>query len=182
MRATRIALFRGINVGKAKRVGMADLRAMMEGMGYHEVRTLLNSGNVIFDAPKGEDRTIASRTEKALSQKMGISAGVVVVSADELQDIIEANPLPKATAEPARFLLAIFQNTADAVRLKPLMSMPWSPEALALGRRAAYVWCPGGILKSRLLQAVNRAMGDLVTTRNWTTITKLGLTAAGEKR
>ena len=73
-----VALIRGINVGRAKRVAMADLRALVEGLGYGEVRTLLNSGNVVFRVPAARSGDIAGRIEKAITARLRISARVIV--------------------------------------------------------------------------------------------------------
>jgi uncharacterized protein (DUF1697 family) len=72
---THVALLRGINVGKAKRVGMADLRALVEGLGYRDVRTLLNSGNVVFAVPKSARGEPAARIETAIARSSGFRPG-----------------------------------------------------------------------------------------------------------
>ena len=70
-----VALLRGINVGSAKRIAMADLRALVEGLGFRDVRTLLNSGNIIFSAPKNRRDDAAARIEKAMSAKAASTLG-----------------------------------------------------------------------------------------------------------
>ena len=87
-----IALLRGINVGTAKRAAMAELRAAVEELGYTEVRTLPNSGNVVFLAAKAALRELAVRIEKALKAKLGVSARVMVISAEELAEVVAENP------------------------------------------------------------------------------------------
>lgn len=174
MAGRMIALIRGINVGKAKRVAMADLRALVDGFGYTDARTLLNSGNLVFTAPAGVSADDAgTRIGEGMAAKLGVKARVMVITAKELAEIATGNPLSQAEAEPSRFLVAVLATAADRRKLEPLAKEDWAPEALALGKRAAYLWCAGGILESRLLEAVGRATGDAVTTRNWATITKL---------
>jgi uncharacterized protein (DUF1697 family) len=169
----RIALLRGINVGSAKRVAMADLRDLVAGLGYRDVRTLLNSGNVVFDAPSATAGDPAARIEKSLEAKLGVSARVTVLTAAELASIVEENPLRSIAKDPSRLLVAVPSSTADRRRLVPLTKEDWSPDALALGKRAAYLWCAGGILESRLAQSLGRTLRDAVTTRNWATMLKL---------
>src|SRR5262245_56758123 len=107
MSTTRyVALLRGSNVGKAKRVAMASLRAAMEGLGYSDVRTLLNSGNVVFSAPRKDARTVAASIEKAIVARFGFTAAVVVVTAKELEKIVAADPLSKVAKDPSRYLVA----------------------------------------------------------------------------
>lgn len=172
MPATHIALFRGINVGKAKRIGMADLKAIVEELGHRDVRTLLNSGNVIFTA-RAKPQAAAVRIEKALVERTGVSARVTVLTAAELAAAVAENPLQEVADNPSRLLVAVFNTPADRARVEPLLKEDWRPERLAVGTRVAYLWCPDGILASRLLAAVGKAVGDAVTARNWATVLKL---------
>lgn len=169
----QIALIRGINVGRAKRVAMADLRALVEELGYGDVRTLLNSGNVVFTAPGVAPGDAAARIEGALVKRTGVSARVTVLTARELATVISENSLAEVAGDPSRLLVAVLLDKADRRRLEPLAKEDWAPEVLALGTHAAYLWCPEGLLASKLPTAVSRALGDAVTTRNWSTMTKL---------
>ena len=168
-----IALLRGINVGRAKRIAMADLRALVEGLGYGNVRTLLNSGNVVFTVPSKPKGDIASRIEKAIEAQLGVSSRVTVLTAAELDAIVEENPLLDVADDPSRLLVAVLNDKADRMRLEPLLKQDWTPDALAVGQRVAYLWCAGGILESRLADTINRTLRDATTTRNWATILKL---------
>jgi uncharacterized protein (DUF1697 family) len=167
-----VALLRGINVGRAKRVSMADLRALFADLGYGDVRTLLNSGNVVFSGP-GAAPGAAARIEAALAQRLGVSARVTVLTAAELATIVAGNALLAVAGDHSRLLVAVLADRADRARLEPLTEQDWAPEALALGVRVAYMWCPDGVLASRLSAAVGRLLGDAVTARNWATVTKL---------
>jgi uncharacterized protein (DUF1697 family) len=169
----KIALIRGINVGRAKRVAMADLRALLEDLGYGDVRTLLNSGNVVFTTPRAAAGDAAARIEKALATKLGVSARVTVLTAAELAAAITDNPLLQVADDPSRFLVAFLNNPADRPKVNSLMKQDWTAEVLAIGARVAYLWCADGILASRLLEAVSRVLRDGVTTRNWATVMKL---------
>ena len=92
--------------------------------------------------------------------------------------IVAENPLLEIADDPSRFLVAFLNDPADRARLEPLLNQDWAPDVLALGGRAAYVWCSGGILESRLLKAVGRVLASGVTTRNWATVLKLHALAA----
>ncbi len=174
MQTTRfVALFRGINVGRAKRVAMADLRELIKGLGYDSVRTLLNSGNVVFSAPATAADKAGPQIEEALAAKLAVSARVTILTASELAGIVAENPMLKIAHDPSRLLVAVWNDLAGRARLEPLLEQDWDGDALAIGTRVAFVWCAGGILESRLLQAVGRALGNSVTTRNWATILKL---------
>ncbi len=169
----RVALIRGINVGRAKRVAMAELRALVEGLGYVGVRTLLNSGNLVFTAPGTAPAENAARIQEALAERTGISARVTVLTAAELAAAVAENPLLPIACNPSRLLVAFLADSPDLARLDVLAEREWTPEALALGSRVAYLWCPEGVLASHLHKAVSRALGDAVTARNWATVCKL---------
>lgn len=185
-----IALLRGINVGNAKRVAMVELRALVEELGYSEVRTLLNSGNLVFSAAKVEPCEAALRIEKALDAKLGVSARVVVISADELAQVVAGNPLGEVADNPSRLLVGILGDPAYRARLAEIVKRDWGKERIALGvarsgakssagksaggaARAVYMWLPEGVIKSKLNAAVAKALGDGVTSRNWATMLKL---------
>jgi uncharacterized protein (DUF1697 family) len=179
MPSKQVALIRGINVGTAKRVAMAELRALMERLGYGEVRTLLNSGNVVFTTPRAAARNAADRIEKALAAELGVSARITVLSAADLAIAVTENPLLKVADNPSRMMVAVLNDPADRTKVAPLVKQDWGKEVLALGTRVAYLWCPEGILESRLAVAVGRVLGDAVTTRNWATMLKLHALTVG---
>ena len=169
----RVALLRGINVGRAKRVAMADLRSLFTSLGHAQVRTLLNSGNVVFDAPSGTPAALAGRLRAALQSELDVAAEVIVKSRRELDAIVRANPLLDVAADPSRLLIVFTQQPAALSALAELGAVDWSPEALAIGKQAAYLWCPAGIIESKLAQAMTRALGERATMRNWATVGKL---------
>ena len=171
MGSRHVALLRGINVGRAKRVAMADLRALLEDLGYRDCRTLLNSGNVVFTGV-GQPKSIAARIERALPAKLGVSSRVTVLRGAEFSAVVKECSL-KTAADPTRLLVAFLTNPADRTRLRPLARQDWKPEAFALGSRAAYLWCPPGVLESRLPEAVGKVLGEAITTRNWATVMKI---------
>lgn len=173
MSHTQIALLRGINVGKAKRVAMADLRAVVAGLGFGDVRTLLNSGNVVYTAPGTPPDEAAALIEAAVLAKTGVSSRVTVITAAELAEAIDDNPLGEVTENPSRFLVAVLRDPADRARLEPLAAREWGTDRFAIGRRVAYLWCRDGVLESRLPDAFARAAGDTATSRNWATLLKL---------
>ncbi len=170
--ARHIALLRGINVGRAKRVEMAKLRELFTDLGYSNVSTLLNSGNVVFTAPHATDESAEARIEKAILAMFGFSARVTVLSAAEFAEVLIENPLRQIAKDPSRSFVTVL-NKPDRVKLVPLAQQHWDPDVLAIGTRVAYLWCPEGMLASRLVEAVSRVLGDAATTRNWATMTKL---------
>ena len=176
-----VALLRGINVGKAKRVAVADLVALVEGLGYGDVRTLLNSGNAVFTVPGSSKGDPGARIAKALAAKLGVSARVTTLTADELAVVMRECPLLDVATDPSRLLVAVLADVKDRPKLVALAKQEWKPEAIAVGARVAYLWCPDGVIDSRLAAAMAKSLGDAVTSRNWTTMTKLAALAASQR-
>src|SRR5271168_1470055 len=130
--AKHIALLRGINVGTAKRVSMADLSALFTGLGYKDVKTLLNSGNVVFSGTKA----IESKIEAAFTERFGFSSRITVLGGAELKAVVEENPIADIS-DPSRFLVAFLKTEGHREHLGPIAKASWEPEAFAIGRRVA---------------------------------------------
>ena len=175
-----IALLRGINVGKAKRVAMADLRALMEGLGFTGVRTLLNSGNAVFDAKVGTPAAHAKRLRAAILEKTGVDCEVVVKTASDLAAAIAEHPLRRHADDDARMLVMFTQDARTLAELKPLAAGDWAPEAFAVGAHAAWLWCANGIIESHVSKAVGKVLKERGTARNWATVEKLQAMVAAD--
>ena len=167
-----IALLRGINVGKARRVAMADLRSIIGDVGGKDPKTLLNSGNAVFGMT-GKPAPMAAAIEKELASRLGVSSRVIVLSATDLSTVVKENTLARHATNPSRLLVAFPSSSSLLRKLAPLAKESWGDEALVIGSKAAYVWSPDGVLASRLLEGAERVLMDEVTTRNWATVLKL---------
>jgi uncharacterized protein (DUF1697 family) len=174
-----IALLRGINVGRAKRIAMADLRSLVEKLGYRDVKTLLNSGNVVFTSDGGSAQESAKRIEAALVSQLGISSKITGLDAADLATVIDENPFLEAIESPSRFLISIVGNPADLNRVDGLLDRDRVTERVAVGSRAVYQFSPDGILEGKAVEAVARALGDTATARNWATLGKIAVVAEG---
>lgn len=169
----QIALLRGINVGTAKRVSMKELQALVTSLGYTNVRTLLNSGNVVFEVPLKMKGNAASRIEDAMAKELGVTANVIGVTEPQLRAAIAGSPLEKVATDPSRYLVGFVADEGDLADLVPLLEQDWAPEALAIANGAVYLWCAQGIRDSKLAKAVGKVLKDSVTMRNWATVLKL---------
>lgn len=170
---TYIGLLRGINVGKAKRIAMADLRALLEGLGHADVATLLNSGNVVFRSGRKIPAKIAAEIAAAIAAQLKIDVPVIVKSAKELATIIDDNALADAATDPARLLVAFVQEAGALPTLSAIAPHVVPPEQFLLGREVAYLHCARGILESKAGEALVGKAGKAATTRNWATVLKL---------
>ncbi|MFL5963028.1 MAG: DUF1697 domain-containing protein [Gaiellaceae bacterium] len=162
----QIALLRGVNVGGNKRVEMARLRKLLEELGYRDVRTYVNSGNVVFSGPRRSEKHL----EQAIATALGFNVPVVLRSRDELADIVDANPLRDVATDPAKHLV-IFCAAEASTNLDPT---EFAPETFHVRGREVYLWAPGGIGTSPLAKVLaTKSLGDKSTARNWRTVEKL---------
>lgn len=168
-----VALFRGINVGKAKRIAMADLRALLEKLGYGDVRTLLNSGNAVFTAPAGAGAGIAARIRAQVAKTLAVDALVIVKSGADIASIIAGNALSKVAVDHSRLLVAMTQDLKSIGGLKKYARQSWGEERVHVGKHAAYLWCANGILESKAAEALLTDLEAIGTTRNWATLNKI---------
>jgi uncharacterized protein (DUF1697 family) len=168
-----VALLRGVNVGGANRVPMADLRALLAGLGMREISTVLNSGNAVFTADNASAAAHAERIRAALAAGLRVDVPVIVKSAREMAAIEAGNSLAGIAADPSRLLVAFTADAGSLRDLSVLSQLTDPPEQFALGRHAAYLWCPGGILTSRAAKALLGRIGSRATSRNWATVGKI---------
>jgi uncharacterized protein (DUF1697 family) len=169
-----VALLRGINVGGRQKVAMADLRKLLDGLGYTEVKTHLQSGNAVFSSSKRSAEKIAGEIEAAITAQLGLTVRVLVRTAAELRAVIEANPIPGEVANGSRFLVVFLSGPPDQKALAAVEPGQFEPEKFGAGDRAMYFWCPDGIQNSPILGALGKDRPGLTATaRNWNTVTKL---------
>jgi uncharacterized protein (DUF1697 family) len=168
-----VALFRGINVGKAKRIAMADLRVLFGKLGYTDVATLLNSGNAVFTGAAERAAKHAERIREAVLKKLGVDALVIVKSDKEIAGVIAGNELGVIADDHSRLLVALTNDGKALVSVKALAGADWGGEKIHVGKHAAYLWCANGILESKAAVALLKGLEGTGTTRNWATLNKI---------
>ncbi|HLX49121.1 MAG TPA: DUF1697 domain-containing protein [Streptosporangiaceae bacterium] len=180
---THIALLRGINLGGNKRIAMADLRDVVASLGHGDVATYIQSGNVLFSPAEADTGTLAAGLEKAIAERLGIQAGVVVLTRDGLAKVIADNPY---LSEPnPRYVHVIFLpgdpepgHAARLAQFERQAAEKGSRDTVHLAGRAVFLHTPDGYGTSELAKLLGRAGGPLSakgagTARNWSTVTKL---------
>ncbi len=170
--ATRVLLLRAINVGP-RRLPMAALRDLLTGAGWQDVRTYLQSGNVVVtsDAPP---ETLAARAREIISGHCGFDVPVIVRTDRELEAVVAADPFGAAVTEPKRFWVSFLERSlADAERER-LVGLLAGQERLVMAERELYAWLPDGGGRSKLGTALGApAKGLTATARNWRTVAAL---------
>jgi uncharacterized protein (DUF1697 family) len=170
---TFVALLRGVNVGGAKRVSMAELRRMLVELGYTEVSTLLNSGNAVFRASGSGSAKHAAAIAAAIRRELALEVTTIVKSAADLTAITHENPFGTSAPDYSRLLVAFASSRAALNGLQAMTPLVAPSEQFLIGRHAAYLHCADGILKSRAGAALLGKLGRAITTRNWSTVLKL---------
>ncbi|MFL6162002.1 MAG: DUF1697 domain-containing protein [Jatrophihabitantaceae bacterium] len=168
-----VALLRGINVGRNKRVAMADLRALLADLGYTNPRTLLNSGNAVFGCPKALVGDAAATIEAMIAERLGVRCAVMTRSGTELAAVVRNNPLAEVATEPARYLVGFLSRPLDEAVVAELHSQDFGAEQLRVLGSEVYLWCAAGIAESVLPKLAWSKFSVDVTTRNWNTVLKL---------
>jgi len=178
---TYIGLLRAINLAGLNKVAMADLREMLTGLGFADVKTLLQSGNVVF---RGRPRAMAGlekALEGALRADLGVTTDFFVRSVPEWDALVAANPFPKeAQRDPQRLIALVLRDAVEPGRVKDLQRAIVGREVVRADGRQAYIVYPDGMGRSRLsIALIERKLGTRGTARNWNTVLKLQAIAAG---
>ncbi len=170
------ALLRGINVGGSKKVPMADLRTLMEGIGHGSVRTYLQSGQAVFAAGHGDEDSLAAELAEAVERHFGFSVDVIVRDHAYLKAVVDACPFPAAELEARQLHVTYFSAPVDEERFAEIDRAAHLPEEFRLGDRALYLYAPDGLGRSKLAERLSKPRvnkGLIATTRNWNTVVKL---------
>jgi uncharacterized protein (DUF1697 family) len=171
--ARHIVLLRGINLGSRNRVSMPQLRKVLTEAGFEDVRTYLQSGNVVLTS-KASPARVARTCEQHIADAVGLDVDVVVRTRDELAKVVRRDPLAKVATDPKRYQVSFLSEKLDPAVVRKLREAAVEPEQLVVSGREVYAWHPGGVARSKLwAQLAGRGLGVTATSRNWTTVTSL---------
>ena len=177
---TYVALLRAINVGGRNRVSMADLRHLLANLGFANVRSILQSGNLVFEGDLSTTPRLEGLLKEAAKARLALETEFFVRSAKEWRAIVTANPFPnEAKRDPAHLVVTLLKNAADRKHVAALQKLIPGREAIRGGGRHLYIVYPDGIGGSRLTNAlIEQRLGARGTARNWNTVLKLASLAA----
>lgn len=168
-----VALLKGINVGRNKRIGMAPLRDAVAGAGFEDVETVLQSGNVLLRTDD-DPQSVAARIETEIERRLGLRAAVVARTHDQLAEVVARDPFGPEVTLPKHYLVFFLDRPADPEVVAGLERQGFDADRWCAVGRELYVWCVGGILESRLLPVLQkRPVAPVATSRNWRTVTTL---------
>ncbi len=174
---TYIALLRGINVGGRNSLPMAELVETLQQLGYHAVRTYIQSGNAVFRSATPLDASHAEAIAEALAQAKGFRPEVLLLSRTQLAAALAAAPFPSEEGKALHlFFLVTPVAHADLARLDALKA---ASERYALDGQTFYLYAPDGIGRSKLASGLERTLGVATTARNWNTLQRIAALAEG---
>ena len=170
---TFVALLRGINVGGKKKIAMAELRSLFSSLGFEDVVTYIQSGNVVFSGPDGDADEISARIEREITRVFGIDPAVLLRTPVELEKIAEHNPYSSRT--DLSKLHAVFLDRIPPTRAAAELDPERSPgDEFTLHGREIYLHLPNGAGRSKLtIDYFERRLGVRATARNWNTLLRL---------
>ena len=172
---TFIALLRGINVSGQKKIKMADLRAHLEELDLRNIRTYVQSGNVIFESKEPDATFLERQIEKKILEKYGFEVVVMVKMTRELLYVLENNPFIKSGGkDTSRLYVTFLSNIPDQEQLRKLETVNYSPEEFILDGKNIYFFSPQGYGKAKMNNNFfEQKLKVDATTRNWNTVNKL---------
>jgi uncharacterized protein (DUF1697 family) len=170
---TQVALLRGINLASRNRVPMADLREHLSGLGYVDVRTLLQSGNVVLHADIAPEQ-LAQQIESEVQARFGVKSPVVVRTREQLAAVVALDPLREIVENDKLYQVSFLSDEPSGEALGKLESADVEPERFVHSGREIYAWHPKGIHSSPLARLLSdKRLGVTATARNWSTTVKL---------
>jgi uncharacterized protein (DUF1697 family) len=174
------ALLRGINIGPNKRVAMADLRRLVEGIGGEEVETYVQSGNAVFRSSARSGAKLEQALHRALADDLGLDVEVLVRSAAELARLVDGNPFAADEDDPKKLHVTFLAEKPATAKVRALLDEAAGSERAEVTGRDIYLHFPDGYGRAVLTNPlVERRLGVVATTRNWRTVLALrDLTAA----
>jgi uncharacterized protein (DUF1697 family) len=177
--AQHIVLLRGINLAGRNRVAMPALRDVLTGAGFGDVRTYLQSGNVVLSS-SAKAGDVADEIRRLIAKEFGLELAVVVRTRSQLAKVVESNPLKKVAMNPKRYQVSFLAEKPPRAVIRRVEEAATPPEQVVAIGREIYAWHPETIARSRLWTLLaGQRLGITATARNWTTVTKLLALAGG---
>lgn len=167
-----VALLRGVNVGGRNRIHMTALKELHERLGFTDVATYIQSGNVVFRGPDADAWGMARKVEKAIADEFGHQVHVILRAGEELQRIATSNPfLEDRGCDPSKLHVTFLASAPAPGKAGSLRAPEGRGDALVVGARDIFLHCPGGYGRSALTNdRLERALRVQATTRNWNTV------------
>jgi uncharacterized protein (DUF1697 family) len=170
-----IAMLRGINVSGHRIIKMEQLRASFAALGFRNVKTYVQSGNVVFEATNDSAARLSKKIEKKILCDFGFSVAVFLKTSKDIEEIIKCNPLLETPAiDHAKLHVTFLSNDPPETALEQLRPLAATPEQFRIMGREIYLSCPNGYGNTKLSNAaIEKKLSVVATTRNWKTVNTL---------
>src|SRR6478672_7806019 len=170
-----IAMLRGINVGPHKRMKMEKLRSSCDALGFAKVKTYIQSGNLVFQAPKLSSAAAAKKVETQIVKDFGFSADVISRTAEEMKKVVEGNPLLREPGiDTSKFHVVFLAEAPSPEAIKKVEVLTLSPDKVRHSGKEIYFYFPNGVSGSSIWKHnLDRVMSVSGTMRNWNTVNTL---------
>jgi uncharacterized protein (DUF1697 family) len=171
---TYVSLLRGINVSGHNRISMADLRALYEAHGHHDVSTYVQSGNVVSRSSARSTAAVARAMERAITDDLGLDVTVLVRTPAQLAKLVDTNPLVVGGADPGKLHVTFLASKPARAQVDALDGRRFAPDEFVVVGDAVYVVCPNGYGRTKVNNTYfERTLEVAATTRNWKTVNQL---------
>jgi uncharacterized protein (DUF1697 family) len=170
---TYIALFRGINVGGKNLLPMKELVPVLEAIGLSNVRTYIQSGNVVFQCEASEKKPLAAAIMAALGRSHGFTPEVLILTLEDVRNAVAFNPFPEGTSDPKTLHLFFLSTAPRDPGIARLEAVRTDSERFRLIGSVFYLHAPDGVGRSRLARMIERALGVPATARNWRSVSRI---------
>lgn len=173
--ATYVSLLRGINVSGQKKIRMEDLRALYEDLGYGDVRSYIQSGNVVFTSGEKSAERLAASITGAIDQHYGFEVPVIIRTGKQMLAVSESNPyLERKGIDETKLHVCFLSGKANPAALKTIPTRDIHTEEITPAGKELYLHYPDGMGRSKLSNTyLERKLGLTATTRNWKTVKTL---------
>lgn len=169
-----VALLYSIVLGGGRRLVMAELKALAAELGLADPRTVVATGNLVFDAPRAAPRRLESRLEPAFAARFGRHVDIIVRTAGDFRRIVAANPFPaESEIDPAHVIAQVSRAPMAPEAVQALASHAVEGERVAVAAGTLWLWLPHGVARSKLASAVTPKWLGVGTARNWNTMRKI---------
>jgi uncharacterized protein (DUF1697 family) len=171
---TSIALLRGINVSGQRMINMKDLKALFQKAGFENVMTYIQSGNIVFGSEEKNTKTLAKKIRQMIQDHYGFDVPVMVLSREDIVDIIEHNPYNDGKKDTAKLHVTLLDDTPDAKLLVSTRDEKYQSDEFHIEKKIIYLYCPDGYGMTKFsTMFFEKKLGVTATTRNWKTIEAL---------
>ena len=173
--AVFVVMLRGINVGGQKSIRMENLRASFEAVGYRNVGTYVQSGNVVFDSASVSGDSLTTKIGEMILRDYGFPVALILRSAVEMAKVARGNPFLKERGiDPSKLHVTFLSDRPTKSSLEKMKRLNGAPDQYRIVEREVYLYCPGGYGRTRLSNnAIEKALSVEATTRNWNTVNAL---------